>query len=116
MNLISFNVFLPSMNLDDPQVETKILYNSGFKTGIGSQISSFKLFSNGISSIYGKGDGLVGSDGIDYVCKRWSKTQCQDVNSSDSEFNHRNLIKSPHSLSMIAKILKLKFQIPNDSL
>lgn len=98
--------FVPTKEFIDIGVKSKILFNSRIKTEIG-----FEIQNKTIIRIYGQGDGIVGSTGIDYACNHWKDVECIDVNSTKAVFNHRNLIKSSQSL----EILKKFFEINNES-
>lgn len=76
----------PHKPLDVP---TNIAYNSGIKQTMGYDLKHGK-------SIQMEGDGLVGSKGLDWVCKNWNKAdlRCHKFNSSSLKFIHQLLPRS----------------------
>lgn len=84
-----------------PDVKLSILYNSGVKTVMG--LDTRKWFGLG-TPIYAKGDGLVGSKAIEWVCQNWNITkglQCHDVNNEHRNYKHKNLLFSQDTIDVI---------------
>jgi len=80
-------------------VETNIIYNSGIDTPIGLDIRNNP---NG-KVLYDKGDGLVGSKGVEIICSTWKKnlTRCINVNASKTRFIHRNMVGAKEVISQV---------------
>jgi lecithin-cholesterol acyltransferase len=76
-------------------VPTRILYNSGRDTAFGLRLENDE---DEGKVLYRPGDGLVGSEGIDFVCREWRKVgadiECVDLNSSGIKAQHPFLILS----------------------
>jgi lecithin-cholesterol acyltransferase len=82
-------------------VKTHILYNSGIRTSLGLNLTSWKGFG---TQIYGDGDGVVGSAVIDWVCQNWSVAKglvCRDVKSPKTKHIHKNLLFSEDTIDVL---------------
>lgn len=80
-------------------VDTNVLYNSGFKTPLGINLQKRFRF------ITVPGDGLVGSDVIDWICRNWGSNNitlnCKDWGKRRLIFSHPNLIRNRKSIDVI---------------
>ncbi|KAH0790408.1 Lecithin:cholesterol acyltransferase family protein [Histomonas meleagridis] len=83
-------------------VNTNILYNSGFKTTLGLNTSKWKDFGKGIDV---PGDGIVGSAVIDWMCNNWdlgNKTfNCLDYHSPKLKYFHKNLVLTDEAINTV---------------
>lgn len=84
-----------------PDVDINILYNSGYKTALG--LNAQKYFGFG-QTIYGNGDGLVGSAMIEWVIKNWNtgkQLRYHDMNSTSWRFKHLRLLFTQKSRDIV---------------
>jgi lecithin-cholesterol acyltransferase len=74
-------------------VPARILYNSGWETPFGLRIEGDD---DEGKVLYRPGDGIVGSEGLDYVCREWKRAgadvECVDLNSTRIGCQHAFMI------------------------
>jgi hypothetical protein len=92
------------MALDVP---VRILYNSGKPTAFGLKLD--RLDGPG-EEIYRDGDGIVGSEGIEFVCEKWRKEgaqiECTDLKGSGWKLHHAMLVLCASSFAKVLQWVK----------
>ncbi|KAH0805184.1 Lecithin:cholesterol acyltransferase family protein [Histomonas meleagridis] len=77
---------------------TFIIYNSAMKTGLVMEYKNGKLKFDDA-----KGDAVVTSHGIDWICKNWKmehQLKCVDLNQTKNAFHHKNLVANDVVINM----------------
>jgi pimeloyl-ACP methyl ester carboxylesterase len=99
-------------------VKVRVLYNSAIDTSFGLRIPDWESEGK-ILNI--KGDGIVGSAGIEWACENWKKEgtdiECVDVNSTQYKFHHPFLILRDDPLKVLMNwINPHKDPVPHEDL
>ena len=98
-----------------PDVDTNILYNGGMKTAFGLKVSSWTSFG---STIYQRGDGLVGCNVIEWVIKNWktdATIRYKNMDSPSRRFQHKRLLTSKESVQVLLDWIVPDIKVQNGS-
>lgn len=91
-----------------PDIPINIIYNSGAKTPLGLDTSTYKKKGK---VIYERGDGVVTSRGVDLACSEWKKKgtliKCYDFNSMLISLRHPFLIFTKKSTDLIFDMMNI---------
>lgn len=82
-------------DIKDPKIKTNFIFNSGLFAATGIDIKIDKSGHKTIQKVFGKGDGVVPANGIEYVIKKWSNVTYHDFNSNKKKFNHLSMVNQP---------------------
>lgn len=78
----------------DPEIRSNFIFNSGIPT-INTLNITIKNSKPKYEIVYGEGDGMMPTNGIKYVIKKWSNVTYHDFNKNDKKFGHLEMIKQP---------------------
>lgn len=81
-------------DIKDPKVKSNFILNSGSHALTGFNVI-IKDGKRKIKKVFGPGDGVVPSNGMQYVMKKWSNVTCHDFNTKDNNFSHLRMINQP---------------------
>jgi lecithin-cholesterol acyltransferase len=99
----------------EPGVKTFLLYNSGRRTRV--KVKFDRGWNKPPRSIYGKGDGNVQSEGLEWTCKNWNNITCFDFKESTKKYGHQPLITNQYVLNIVVKLtigIETKLQRESD--
>ena len=85
--------------LDDTDVPTTVIYNSGVPT------MRHIRYPNGIHRMAhfdnSEGDGEILAEGPRFICKNWKTIRCVDLKNDGWMFKHRRLLKNPYVVDLV---------------
>lgn len=88
-----------------PDLPIRVLYNSGVKTSVGLDLRSKE---DKGKARYGPGDGVVSSEGVDWVCREWENQgadiKCIDLKSRT--FMHWNFLLRKNTQNILLEWLE----------
>ena len=81
-------------DIADPKIKTNFIFNSGLSASVGLDVT-IQNSECEVMKVFGNGDGVVPSNGIEYVISKWSNVTYHDFKSRNTEFNHLRLVNKP---------------------
>jgi pimeloyl-ACP methyl ester carboxylesterase len=86
----------------DPGLKTFLLYNSGRSTPV--RVNFTRGWDVPPKFIYGRGDGNVPAEGLDWTCAHWRNLTCFDFADGRKTYEHQPLITNSYVLDIVVNL------------